>query len=233
MLLHAEKMLLIPAAFIFLAGCVNSPSSSSEQNADVFPEVWSMNGFDGKGYEYKVNCGGNYDKLEECFLFDLTRVVVTTPNGTRFELEKDFNINSYSGEVTRRWVLYGNPGGGLPLNGEYSFNYFKKGELVLEQKVDYKPEVIDFPRDVKWSFDGDDIIVSWSPPDGMKTGMWYKVLLFPENGQVISRVFEWDANTARMNDLPLKKGDKATLNVAAYFKGGYSYSEYFPITFTN
>ena len=65
----------------------------------------------------------------------------------------------------------------------------------------------------------------------MKNGMWYKVLLFPENNQVISKIFEWDANNAVMEDVPLKDGDKFTLNVAAYFRGGYSYSEYIPITF--
>ena len=74
---------------------------------EVSPEVWSSNGYDGQTYAFKMNCFGEFDVLEACLLFDVTRVTVVGPSGTEFELDKDFNINAYSGEVTRRLVLYG------------------------------------------------------------------------------------------------------------------------------
>ena len=33
-------------------------------NNEVFPEVWSSNGFDGKTYEFKTNCFGDFVALE-------------------------------------------------------------------------------------------------------------------------------------------------------------------------
>ena len=73
--------------------------------------------------EYKVNCGDASSHEQACFLSDLTSVVVTTPAGELIELEKDFNTNDFSGEVTRRWVLYGPEDGDLPLRGDYVFSY--------------------------------------------------------------------------------------------------------------
>ena len=243
-------MVFLLLLIVSFAGCIENSDNSqnyrdinksvSEQGDvhenpkpenDIYPEVWSMNGYDGQGYEYKVNCGSDYVVLETCFLWNLTNVIVVSPNGTEFELNKDFNINNYSGEVTRRWVLYGPVGGGLPSSGEYSFNYYIDDEIIFMQNIDYEPETIGIPKDIKWNLDGKNITVNWTPPEGMKPGMWYKVLLFQENGHVISDVFDWNANSARMDDLPLKHGDKFTLNVAAYFRGGYSYSDYFPVTF--
>jgi hypothetical protein len=72
------------------------------RSADIHPEVWSHNSPRGASYEYKVNCGANYEILETCFLWDLDQVIVITPGGRTFELNKDFNINTYSGEITRR-----------------------------------------------------------------------------------------------------------------------------------
>ena len=243
-------MVFLLLLIVSFAGCIENSDNSqnyrdinksvSEQGDvhenpkpenDIYPEVWSMNGYDGQGYEYKVNCGSDYVVLETCFLWNLTNVIVVSPNGTEFELNKDFNINNYSGEVTRRWVLYGPVGGGLALQGEYSFNYYINNELIFIQMVNYIPEIVDMPTNIKWNITGNNVSVNWRPPEGMKNGMWYKVLLFPENNQVISKIFEWDANNAVMEDVPLKDGDKFTLNVAAYFRGGYSYSEYIPITF--
>ena len=45
-------------------------------------------------------------------------------------------------------------GHGLPEPGQYSFRYFRGGEQVLEQVVDYTPEVADFPREVSWRREG-------------------------------------------------------------------------------
>ncbi|MCZ6891304.1 MAG: M23 family metallopeptidase [Chloroflexi bacterium] len=191
--------------------------------------MWSSNGYDGQTYEFKVNCFGEFDVLEACLLFDVTRVTVVGPSGTEFELDKDFNINAYSGEVTRRWVLYGPPGHGLPKPGQYNFTYFQGGESVLEQIVDYTPEVVDFPREVSWQREGSDLVVSWTPPVGAKPGMWYKVLVFPEAGELISLQFDWDVSEARLQDIPLKEGDVADVNVSVFFHGGYAYSDHIPL----
>jgi hypothetical protein len=155
--------------------------------------------------------------------------VVLSPDGAGSELKKDFNVNAYSGEVTRRWVLYGAPGKGLPVPGEYRFLYYLGSELFLEQKVQYALDVVDFPRDVSWRRDGNALVAIWTPPHGVKAGMWYKVLLFPERGELISQVFDWRVNVARLPEIPLRDGDHAQLNVAIYFHGGYAYSERIPI----
>jgi hypothetical protein len=72
------------------------------QNDPTNPEVCSINAYDGQSYEFKTNCVGNFVQLETCFLWDVTAVVEEFPSDRRFEREKDSNINTYSGEVTRR-----------------------------------------------------------------------------------------------------------------------------------
>jgi hypothetical protein len=197
----------------------------------VFPEVWSINSPVGQGYEFKCNCFGDYDILEECPLWDLTEVRVLAPDGREFALDKDFNVNAYSGEVTRRWVLYGPADGGLPPAGRYTFLYTRDGGTVHEQYVAYEPDVVGYPEDVAWTWDGDDLHVTWTPGPGMADGMWYKVLVFPDGGNVLSLQFDWDAASAVLPDLPLAPGHPATLNVAAYFSGGYAPSEYHELTY--
>lgn len=206
-----------------------SPTPSPSPIIDAFPEVWSSNGYDGQSYEFKTNCFKAYDELEACPLSQMSRIVAISPAGTEYELEKDFNVNSYSGEVTRRWVIYGPPGEGLPAPGEYSFVYYKGNRVVLQQSVTYRPEVVDFPRDVKWSRDGRALVISWTPPADVREGMWYKVLVFPKEGQLLSKVFDWSARKARLEDVPLQDGTHGTANVAIYFQGGYAYSEYLPL----
>lgn len=206
-----------------------SPSPLPSSIVDLFPEVWSSNGHDGQTYEYKTNCFNAYDKLEACPLFHMSRVVVISPRGTEYDLQRDFNVNAYSGEVTRRWVLYGPPGAGRPAPGEYRFLYYQSGEVVLQQSITYRPEVISYPTDVRWRREGAALVVSWTPPEDLRDGMWYKVLVFPDEGQLISKVFEWSAREARLEDVPIKDGAHATVNVAIYFHGGYAYSEYIPL----
>ena len=203
-----------------------SPPQEPHPQRNIFPEVWSSNGYDGQTYEFKVNCFGDYEDLEECFLFDLTRVAVIDPSGAGFDLKKDFNINAYSGEVTRRWVLYGPPSRGLPISGRYRFIYYRGSETVLEQVVDYESAVVDFPRDVSWQREGSDLIVRRTPPEGVRPGMWYKVLIFPEVGEVISLQFDWDAREAWLPNVPLQEGDLTEVNVSVFFVGGYAYSDH-------
>ncbi|GEM_PF-1980201 len=188
---------------------------------NVYPEVWSDNNPSGQTYEFKTNCVGNYPKLEDCFLWNITRVEVTGPDG-KWQLKKDFNINNYSDEITRRWVLYGPAGAGLAKSGEYNFTYYQGNEEKLIQPVKYTPEILDYPTNVKWRREKNDLIVSWAPPKGMKPGYWYKVIVTQANKPLISLSFEWDATEGRLKNLPLQEGEKAEVNVAAFFLGGYS-----------
>ena len=225
---------LVLAAFAAVIACSDGPGEPrrpppERDNRGVFPEVWSSNGYDGQTFEFKTNCSSDYATLNECFLWDVTRVIVVHPDGAGFSLRKDFNINSYSGEVTRWWVLYGPAGEGLPVRGDYRFLYFKNDEVALEQTVRYQPEVIGYPKRVTWTREGQGLHVTWDPPPNVKSDMWYKVLVFPEDGDLISQTFEWDADSATLRDIPLDEGDEAEINVAAYFRGGYAYSEYVPL----
>ena len=208
----------------------NGTKKSTEPNQyDIYPEDWTQNSPTGESYEFKVNCGSNYQKLEECFLWDLDEVRVSDEKGMEYNLEKDFNINSYSGEVTRRWVLYGPQKAQLPSKGKYIFNYHKNGEKLFTQEVDYTPEVVGIPKALKWKKENNNLIVSWTPPEGVKEGMWYKVIIFPQEGQVISKQFNWDAKSGILDDLPLKQGEEAEFNVAIFFRGGYAYTENIPL----
>ena len=157
------------AAIAAVVGCSDDPGEPrrpppERDNSGVFPEVWSSNGYDGQAYEFKTNCSSDYATLNECFLWDVTRVIVVDPDGAGFELRKDFNINSFSGEITRRWVLYGPAGEGLPVQGEYRFLYFKDDEVALEQTVRYQPEVVGYPKQVTWTREGDGLHVRETRP---------------------------------------------------------------------
>lgn len=209
-----------------------SPTPSPSPTVDIHAEVWTKNGYDGASYEYKVNCGSNYATLEECFLWDLTRVAVTAPSGQVYELAKDFNVNSYSGEITRRWVLYGPAGGGLPAAGTYTFSYEKNGTVVLTQILTYTPEVVDAPKNVTYVRDGDDLVIFWEAPAGISSQMWYKPSVDPPGNdrQIISQVEAWNQTSARLNDVPVGPGEQIEINVAVFFPGGYAYPQPLVIT---
>ncbi len=123
-------------------------------------------------------------------------------------------------------MLYGPAGAGLPILGAYTFRYYQGGTVMLEQTVDYRPDTVGYPTDVVWRREGTDMVVTWTPPQGMRAGMWYKVLVFPDEGSLISQVFAWDAAQASLPAVPLADGQGFTLNVAAYFQAGYAYSDY-------
>lgn len=205
------------------------PGPSGPFDSDpAFPQVWAQNAFDGPSYEFKSNCVGIFTELETCFLWDLTAVVVEAPSGQRYELDKDFNIQTFSGEVTRRWVLYGPAGAGLPASGDYRFLYYRGAEVALTQVVSYAPTIVAYPTGISWRRNGSDFVVQWSPPAGAAPGMSYKALIFPRDGEVISALLEWDASSARLSDIPLADGAQATLNVAIYWDDCYAPSEYLP-----
>jgi hypothetical protein len=141
--------------------------SEPDNPPDMYEEVWSQTSPIGTSFEYKVNCAGDPETLEPCYLSDLSAVRVLTPDDASFELEKDFNINDYSGEVTRRWVLYGPQDGSPPASGEYTFEYLKAGEVVRPETIDYTQSQIAYPTNVEWQRKGDDIAVTWTPPVGV------------------------------------------------------------------
>lgn len=200
----------------------------------IYHSVWSKNGFDGESYEYKVNCFTDNAVLGTCFLWGLTAVRVEAPDGRIFDLEKDFNIQSYSGEVTRRWVLYGPAGAGFPASGDYTFRYYTGDTLEYEESVPYTLRTVGFPTDVVWRREGNDLVVEWTPPSDGEPGMVGKVLLFPDGGEVISQVYDWGTHSARLPDIPLSDGTAGLVNVMLAFNdppsgGGYAYSEYVPL----
>ena len=166
--------------------------------------------------------------LEPCYLSDLTSVSVLAPDGSMHELEKDFNVNDYSGEVTRRWVLYGPQDGSPPTSGEYTFEYRQADELVKSHTIDYTQSHISYPTGVEWQRVGNDIAVQWDAPPGVEEGMWYKVIIGNEGGPpdaFVSQVFEWDAESATLPDIPLLDGGTYHLSVAVFYGGGYAYPE--------
>lgn len=200
-----------------------------QQEHGIWPQVWSRHAPDVQSWEYKVNCGDADSHTEPCFLSGLTSVRVTTPAGDLIELEKDFNTNEFSGEVTRRWVLYGPEDGDLPVQGDYVFSYSRGAELLYEQVVPYDSGVISYPTEVEWKRSTNDIVVKWVAPPEAANGMHYKALIWQVEDTpelFISDVFDWDATTAVLRDVPMVVGGKYSLNVAIFFDDGYAYSEY-------
>ena len=194
----------------------------------IWPQVWSQHGPEVQSWEYKVNCNEDSGSGMECFLADLTSVVVTTPAGEKIELDKDFNINDFSGEVTRRWVRYGPKDGSLPEPGDYTFSYWRGSDLVYEQSVPYDSGVISYPTGVGWKRSGQDLRVWWIPPPEAASGMHYKVLVWPvgpTSDMPISQVFDWNGTSGLLQDIPLLEGTSYRLNVMIAFSDGYAYSD--------
>ncbi len=209
-----------------------APSLPDRQHGNrthqIWPEVWSLHGPSVQSWEYKVNCHKDSGTGMECFLSDLTSVVVTTPAGEQIELEKDFNINNYSGEVTRRWVRYGPKSGNLPEPGDYTFSYWRDSELVYEQAFPYSSGIISYPTGLEWTRSGQDLVVNWIPPPEASQGMWYKVIAWPlvnPPDEPISLVFDWDATSGVLQDVPFLEGASYRFNVAIFFSEGYAYSD--------
>ena len=195
----------------------------------VFSEVWSQHSPYGKSYEFKVNCVGEFKILEECFLWDIEKVIVNSPDGKEYLLNKDFNVNNYSGEITRRWVLYGPYNSSLPQTGKYNFKFIKNGEVILIDSVYYIQNNIGYPSEVKWKRDNNEIFVSWKPPKNFLEEGFYKVIIWNEfdtSSLFISQRFDGNIVNASLKDVPLQNNGNYSLNVAVYFKDGYAFSKY-------
>ncbi|MBN2336314.1 hypothetical protein JXL21_12205 [Candidatus Bathyarchaeota archaeon] len=223
------KALIVLIAVIGLAA-VSFRLVSQNTAILITPEVWSQNSPDGASYEFKVNdfqCTSD-SGLEEGFLWEIDRVVVTDPSGNQYELEKDFNVNDYSGEVTRRFVLYGPAGAGQPESGRYRFDFIKDGETALTKHCDYEQSRMSYPTEVQWTRRGADLHVEWTPPEGAGKDNWYKVLVWSIDDTpnlFISQKYGGESSDAVMEDVPLLEDGAYTLNVAIYFSTGYAYSE--------
>lgn len=205
----------------------------SEQRRIIFSEVWSQNSPYGESYEFKVNCVGEFETLNECFLFDIEAVIVTAPNKTIYELEKDFNINNYSGEITRRWVLYGPQNASLPESGGYIFTFIKNNEVVLTDTVNYTQDYISYPTDVQVEKEDNNLKTNWSPPLKIPEESWYKVIVWNEYGTpqlFVSQQFPSNVKEATLPNVPLIDEGNYSLNIALFYRNGYSYSEYYKFT---
>jgi hypothetical protein len=183
----------------------------------VYPTVMANRNPDGlPAYEYKSNCSQNYVELETCFLWNLTDVTTTTPSGNVFHLNKDFYINPYSGEVTRRWVLYGPDGSGYPENGSYLFSYYIDDQLVLEQTLDYVFSMVNPVTDIQAVQTGNQLVVDWTPPADMNSEKWYKVYVSLNRKILYSQRFDWNVNHAELSDLDLVPGEKYEIDVDVF-----------------
>ena len=196
----------------------------------LFPEVWSQNSPYGASYEFKVN-DIDFMKigLETGFLSTVDRVVVTDPTGRVFELERDFNINEYSGEVTRRFVLYGPPDGGLPESGKYRFAFNRAGKRVGVKYVEYEQSSLGYPTEVRWERRGEDLYVEWNPPTDVGKENWYKVIVWDTEDTwetPTSLVFNWDASDGLLEDVPFIENGIYRLEVAIFSGAGFAFSEY-------
>jgi hypothetical protein len=195
----------------------------------IWPQVWSQHAPSVQSWEYKVNCGDASSHTEPCFLSDLTSVMVTTPTGDLIALEKDFNTSEFSGDITRRWVLYGPDDGDLPERGDYVFSYSRGDELMYEQVVPYDSGVMSYPTGVEWKRSGRDLIVNWDPPSEAEEGMTCKAIVWQVEDTpelFISEQFERDDSSGELRDVPMIVGGMYSLNVAIFFDDGYAYSDY-------
>lgn len=199
--------------------------------------VWSKNGFDGESFEYKVNClQAHHDRPQEtCFLWNLDRVTVEAPSGKTEELEKDFQVQNYSGEITRRWVIYGRPGAGFPQSGDYTFRYYREGTIAYTDVIPYVLDAIGVATDIVVTRDQQDAVVRWRAPTKRTAGKDgnIKVIFQTENGETISQVVGREAEHARLPDIPMADGTRYWANIGYYFwgpdTGGYSYSRDIPL----
>jgi len=216
---------------ILLVGGIGLFWADNSRAVFVFPEVWSQYSPYGASYEFKVNDGqiNPYAALESGFLSTVDRVVVTDTKGVEFELNRDYNINEYSGEVTRRFVLYGPEEAELPETGSYRFDFFRDGEIVLTQHVDCTQSNLGYPTDVTWERRGNDIFVQWTPPPNVNKKNWYKVLIWNTDDTPDAFVplkFDGDTSSGLLEDVPLVEDGEYQLNVAVFSGVGFAYSEY-------
>lgn len=195
--------------------------------SDVYPQVWSHNSPFGKAFEYKVNCDFDFQILETCFLWDIDQVIVTNPKGEKTALNKDFNENSYSGEITRRWVLYGPYGSGLPENGKYIFTYYRDNQIVLTQEVNYNQSILEMATEITVNQEGTGLHVKWLPPQGVTADMWYKVIIWDDQtGQMAaSQTYPADSQDIFMPNLPLIPDRVYYVVVPIYNNFGFAESE--------
>lgn len=237
MRLRYKVILGIPVAVVLLA--VSACLIGQYTNVFLIPEVWSQNSPEGESYEFKVNefqCPLIRSELETGFLTTLDAVRVTAPDGTKYWLERDFNINEYSGEVTRRFVLYGPSVAELPMSGKYRFDFLRDNNTVLTKTRDYTQNKIDYPTNISWERRGNDLYVSWSPPSGVGKNNWYKVLVWSTDDTpdlFISLGFNGIETDGTLENVPFVEDGTYMLNVAVYYSEGYAYTDMYYFKWDN
>ena len=172
-----------------------------------------------------MNCGSSVSSSDvPCFLSDLTAVNVTTPANEVISLNRDFNTNPFSGEVTRRWVKYGPSNGAFPPAGDYMFEYFEGEQLVLVTRLPFCGEPLPLPQDVSWMRSGSNLDVQWAEPPS-SVG-WIKVLVFDgsSGSNVISVVVSKGSSGTVVVDAPLINGGSYSASVSFFWDDGYSYT---------
>ena len=105
---------------------------------------------------------GRWRVFEQCTLVGCFRKVPNLPDARPAprhlvgravpKPDPERSANVHSGEVTRRWVLYGPVGAGLMPAGDYQFLYYEGEELVLTQIVSYIPQTVGYPMDIVSAF---------------------------------------------------------------------------------
>jgi hypothetical protein len=214
---------------IIVLSAVSGPKT--DLNLSITAHVLSRNSPQGESYEFNVNCQDcqrDHSTPEDCSLYDLDSVKVVCPDGTTYELEKNFSIASYTDEVTRTWALVGEPGDGLPESGEHKFELVKNGEVILTETVDYVQSKISYPTDISWERKDEDLYVEWISPDEVSDDIRFEVTLRNKEGTpslMISKAAEGDAKSAILEDADLVDAGAYSLNVAVYYEDGYACSD--------
>jgi len=113
------------------------------------------------------------------------------------------------------------------LAGDYSFEYFKGEQLVLETTMPFCGERLPLPQDVTWTRSGSDLHVQWAKPPS-SVG-WIKVLVFDQvsvDSMKISVLVSKDSTGYVVVNAAssLIDGDAYSASVSFYWDDGYSYT---------
>lgn len=79
---------------------------------------------------------------------------------------------------------------------------------------------MDYPTNISWERDGNDLVVQWTPPKGVEEGMWYKVFVSSQDDPGKNQKFDWNVQEARMKNLSFQEGEELNISVSLYFVGG-------------
>src|SRR3989344_4205683 len=116
-----------------------------------------------------------------------------------------------------------------PYGTSYQFHFTKNKTIMFTDTVNYSQSLINFQTLIHYERKNNDLLVYWTPPTNIPEESWYKVILWNEAdtpSTFISQQFPRNASTATLPNVPLIKEGNYSLNVALFYRHGYSYSEY-------